>query len=111
MVSSRLRASNDFSSTTVLAQDKDKPNTSAAPNDHPHHEPTRYRARQQYPSADRTGHGETFDGKQVGRREMQAYAEHQQHDADFRKLRSDIDVGHKAWRRRADNDARYKITN
>jgi hypothetical protein len=111
MVSSRLRASNDFSNTTVLAQDKDKPNTSAAPNDQPHHEASPIPKSGTSHLHDSSRHGETFNRKQVGRRKMQAYAEHQQHDADFRKLRSDIDVGHKAWRRRSDNDASHKITN
>jgi len=58
---------------------------------------------------DGAGQGDALDGKQVVNREMQADAEHQQHDADFGKLRSRAQVGDKARGGRADQDAGNKI--
>ncbi|TWG87000.1 hypothetical protein L602_001900000030 [Cupriavidus gilardii J11] len=40
MLSSTPRASSALSSTTVLAHDSDRPNTSPLPHDHPHHQAT-----------------------------------------------------------------------
>ena len=40
---------------------------------------------------------------------MQADAEHQQHDADFRELRGGVEVGDEARCRRADDDAGDKV--
>jgi hypothetical protein len=51
------------------------------------------------------GYGNALDGKQVTDGKMQADAEHQQHDADFGKLRGDPHVGDEAGGRRPDQDA------
>ena len=58
----------------------------------------------------RAGHGDTLDGKQVAQRKMQADAEHQQHDADFGELRSEVHIGDKTGRCRPDQDSGHEIT-
>ena len=55
------------------------------------------------------GDGDGFDGEQVGQREMQADAEHQQNDADFGQFRGKALVGDEAGRERADGDAGEQV--
>ncbi|MEA3220909.1 MAG: hypothetical protein OZX49_02024 [Immundisolibacter sp.] len=58
---------------------------------------------------DRTGNGHPADGQQILDREMQPDPEHQQDDADFCKLGSELCVGNEPWRKRPDRDAGQQI--
>ena len=55
------------------------------------------------------GNCDGFDGEQVGQREMQADAEHQQNDADFGEFGGKALVGDEAGRERADGDAGEQV--
>jgi hypothetical protein len=58
----------------------------------------------------RTGNGNPLDGQQVVERKVQPHAKHQQHDADLRQLGGHVDVGHKTWRGRTNQNARQQVT-
>jgi hypothetical protein len=54
-------------------------------------------------------HGDTLDCQQVIKRKMQPDAEHQQHDADLRKLGGQLHIGHEARRTGSDDDAGHQV--
>jgi hypothetical protein len=58
---------------------------------------------------DGAGHRNAFDRQQVIERKMQADAEHEQHDADFGELGSQMDIGHESRCTRPDDDAGHKV--
>ena len=60
--------------------------------------------------ADRAGNRDPFHGHQIRDREMQADAEHQQDDADFRELTRDGRIGRESRRRRTDHDAGEQVS-
>lgn len=59
--------------------------------------------------ADRSGNGDGPHGEEILQRKMQADAEHQQDDADFRELVRQLLVGDETGRERADDDAGKKV--
>ena len=53
--------------------------------------------------------GDGLHRDEVLEREIEPDAEHQEHDADLGKLEGQLDIGHEAWRMRADDDARDQV--
>ena len=110
-VSISRRSCKARSSTTVLATDSAKPNTTPAPIDQPREFGE--------PHAQNGGAGDLGDGtgdgdgvadrEQVLQREVEANAEHEQNNADFSEIGGELLIGHVAWRERTDQHAREQI--
>ena len=107
--SSTPRDSSARNSTTVLATESEMPNTSAPPADQPTTAPGPRPSRWPRPSAPRHRNGDAAHRHQVGQREVQAHAEHQQHDADLGQLRGQVHVGDEARGVRADQHAGQQV--
>ena len=109
-VSTRRRSCRARSSTTVLATDSARPNTSPAPIAQPSHAGEPHAERGGAGDLDDgAGDGDRLDREEILEREVQADAEHQQDDADLGELAGEILVGDKARRERADDDAGEQI--
>ena len=105
-----LRSSSARSSTTVLATDKDSPNTRPAPKLQPssvRHGRADGRGRDDL--RHRAGQRDGAHRHQILDREVQADAEHQQDDADLRELAREAGVADEARRERSHGDAGDQI--
>ena len=109
-VSSSRRSCSARSTTTVLATESARPNTSPPPSGQPSSSPS------PTPSAVATticaiapGHRDGAHRQQILERELQPDAEHQQDDADLGELVGDALVGDEARRERPDHDAGEQI--
>ena len=58
----------------------------------------------------RAGQDDTLDGQQVFKMEVEAHAEHEQDDADFRALGSRVRIGDETGGIRAYNNACQQVT-
>ena len=98
------------SSTTVLATDSARPNTTPAPIDQPSHSRKPHAEQRRADNlGDGAGDGDGADRQQILEREMQADAEHQEDDADLGELVGEALVGDEAGRERPDGDAGEQI--
>ena len=104
------RSSSALSSTTVLATDRLSPRISAPPSGQPHSIAIAAPIAVAIDDlANRTGDGDPPHGHEVGEREMQADAEHQQDHADLGELSRHRRIGDEAGRVRAHEDAGQQV--
>src|SRR6185437_1309835 len=100
-VSSSRRSCISRNSTTVLATERARPNSTPAPVPQPSDQPLRQGS----------WDGDAADGEQVLERKMQPDAEHQEDDPDLGELIGDVLIGHEARRKRSEGDAGKQIAN
>ena len=92
--------------TTVLATERARPNTRAAPKAPAPEQRRRYAKRGRCGDLnDSARNRDTTDPHQVAERKMQPYAKHQQHHADLGKLAGQVDIGDEARRGGTNHDA------
>ena len=82
----RFVVGEDAVRTTVLATEMAMPKTAPAAHDQPKPCETTMPSKVAAPIWRRAGQDDTLDGQQVFKMEVEAHAEHEQDDADFRAL-------------------------